>query len=145
MNYTIYDLSTGKIEAPVSFGDEETAQLNLSDKNYISGLYSADEYYISNNKAVSKGPNPSSITQQWQFNYDTKSWILIKDYSSDIIRTQRNTLLSEIDKINPIWYAELTTQQQTELAHYRQLLLDVPQQAGFPITVSWPAKPTWLA
>jgi hypothetical protein len=59
-------------------------------------------------------------------------------------RQYRDTLLSQIDKINPIWYASLTAQQQQELATYRQALLDMPQQTGFPESVEWPAKPTWL-
>jgi hypothetical protein len=46
--------------------------------------------------------------------------------------------------VNPIWYASLTTEQQTQLADYRQALLDVPAQSGFPENVSWPNKPGWL-
>jgi hypothetical protein len=38
----------------------------------------------------------------------------------------------------------LTTEQQQQLQTYRQALLDVPQQAGFPDTIEWPEKPEWL-
>ena len=37
--------------------------------------------------------------------------------------------------------AALDADTQTEWAAYRQALLDVPQQAGFPNTVTWPVAP----
>jgi hypothetical protein len=62
----------------------------------------------------------------------------------DQTRLVRNQLLVAIDRINPAWYASLTTDQQKELQQYRQDLLDVPQQQTFPHSVTWPAKPGWL-
>lgn len=61
-------------------------------------------------------------------------------------RGQRDTLLQELDSIvgNPLRWASFSTDQQTELANYRQSLLDVPQQTGFPDTVDFPVKPTIL-
>lgn len=35
----------------------------------------------------------------------------------------------------------LTAQQYAELLAYRQALRDVPQQAGFPESIQWPATP----
>jgi hypothetical protein len=60
------------------------------------------------------------------------------------VRGQRDALLQELDSIvgNPLRWASFSTDQQTELANYRQALLDVPQQAGFPNTINWPTKPT---
>ncbi len=60
------------------------------------------------------------------------------------LRKFRNDSLSAVDRINPVWYAALTTEQQTELTAYRQALLNVPQQSSFPTDIVWPAKPTWL-
>lgn len=60
-------------------------------------------------------------------------------------RQLRNTILQNtVDRVNPVRYATLTTEQQAELAAYRQALLDVPAQAGFPNNISWPTKPVWL-
>jgi len=58
-------------------------------------------------------------------------------------RAQRNALLSEVDSIvgNPLRWASFTTEQQTAWANYRQALLDVPQQPGFPNTINWSNKP----
>jgi hypothetical protein len=35
----------------------------------------------------------------------------------------------------------MTQEQKDSLIEYRQLLLDVPQQVGFPYNVIWPTKP----
>jgi len=60
-------------------------------------------------------------------------------------RNLRNQLLRDhVDTVNPIRYAALTAEQQAELAAYRQALLDLPQQAGWPKAVAWPTKPTWI-
>ena len=58
-------------------------------------------------------------------------------------RGQRNDLLQQLDSIvgNPLRWASFSTDQQTELSNYRQALLDVPQQAGFPNTINWATKP----
>lgn len=59
-------------------------------------------------------------------------------------RGQRDNLLFEVDSIvgNPLRWASFSQAQQSTWANYRQALLDVPQQAGFPNTINWPTKPT---
>jgi|DEB0MinimDraft_12_1074336.scaffolds.fasta_scaffold07862_4 hypothetical protein len=53
----------------------------------------------------------------------------------DVVRNQRNTLLSESDayalsdRITDAWIV------------YRQALRDVPAQTGFPNDINWPTKP----
>lgn len=58
-------------------------------------------------------------------------------------RWERDTLLSELDKVvtNPLRWNTLTKEQQEELSVYRQVLLDVPQQEGFPYDIEWPTSP----
>ena len=59
-------------------------------------------------------------------------------------RIMRDHLLqSEVDSIvsNPLRWADVTTEKQNEWAQYRTDLLNVPQQSGFPNTISWPTKP----
>jgi len=50
------------------------------------------------------------------------------------VRTDRDARLAQLDAIvtNPLRWAAFTPEAQTALAAYRQALLDVPQQAGFP-------------
>ena len=58
------------------------------------------------------------------------------------VREERNVLLLEVDAYvsNPLRWAALTEPTQTLLATYRQELLDVPQQAGFPDNIIWPTQ-----
>ena len=144
MNYTTYDPATGEITGVLSTSDPVLAELNLLDKSYIEGNYDGNYYYISNNSPVSKPEDPSSETTKYLFDYTTKSWIVEPTLTTFVSRNLRNQLLYDVDKINPIWYSTLTEQQKNDLVAYRQALLDVPQQQGFPITIMWPTKPEWL-
>ena len=59
-------------------------------------------------------------------------------------RAQRDQkLVQEVDPIvtNPLRWAELTEAKQSEWTQYRTDLLNLPAQAGFPNTVTWPTKP----
>jgi hypothetical protein len=61
------------------------------------------------------------------------------------LRGQRDQRLAEeVDPIvtNPLRWAELTDAKQAEWTQYRTNLLNLPDQAGFPNTVTWPTKPT---
>ncbi len=63
---------------------------------------------------------------------------------ADAERHARNKRLRrEVDPIasNALRWAALTADAQAALGVYRQELLDVPQQAGFPKTHTWPIKP----
>ena len=59
------------------------------------------------------------------------------------VRSQRDQLLLEVDAFvgNPLRWAALSSDKQAEWATYRTALLDVPQQAGFPDTITWPTAP----
>ena len=59
-------------------------------------------------------------------------------------REERNFYLEEMDAIisNPLRWAAMSTEQQNAWTTYRQDLLDVPQQSGFPETITWPTKPS---
>ena len=61
------------------------------------------------------------------------------------LRAQRDQkLVNEVDPIvtNPLRWAELTDAKQAEWTQYRTDLLNLPAQASFPNTVTWPTKPT---
>jgi hypothetical protein len=61
------------------------------------------------------------------------------------LRGQRDQKLAEeVDPLvtNPLRWAELTDAKQAEWTQYRTDLLNLPDQAGFPNTVTWPTKPT---
>ena len=60
------------------------------------------------------------------------------------VRAERdNRLVTEVDPIvsNALRWADLTAAKQAEWTQYRTDLLNVPDQAGFPIDIIWPTKP----
>ncbi len=60
------------------------------------------------------------------------------------IRSDRDyKLLTEVDPLvsNPLRWSELTSDKKTEWSQYRTDLLNLPQQSGFPNTITWPVKP----
>jgi hypothetical protein len=60
------------------------------------------------------------------------------------VRADRDARLLEVDAIagNALRWAALDADRQAAWATYRQALLDVPQQDGFPNDIAWPTKPT---
>jgi len=59
-------------------------------------------------------------------------------------RSKRDGLLrTVVDPIvgNALRWAALTSEQRTAWATYRTALLDVPAQAGFPNSITWPTAP----
>lgn len=60
------------------------------------------------------------------------------------VRGQRDYLLqTEVDPIvsNPLRWGSLSDEQQLAFTVYRQNLLDITEQEGFPHNVVWPTKP----
>ena len=60
------------------------------------------------------------------------------------LRAERDQkLVEEVDPTvsNPLRWVELTDAKQAEWTQYRTDLLNLPDQAGFPNTVTWPTKP----
>jgi hypothetical protein len=74
----------------------------------------------------------------WDYDYDIHLKVETEEN-----RKHRDGLLAELDTLvgNPLRFASYTDQQKVDLANYRQALLDLPQQAGFPLDVVWPIKP----
>lgn len=45
--------------------------------------------------------------------------------------------------MNPLRWADLTAEQQGEIAAYRRALLDITDQPGFPTNIAWPEVPAF--
>jgi len=68
----------------------------------------------------------------------------LDEAAAQAVRAERDMKLStEVDPIagNALRWAALDADTQAAWAAYRQALLDVPVQAGFPHNVTWPTKP----
>ena len=144
MKYTFYNPTTGQITSTVTFGDQETADLNLAGNSYVEGLWTELEYYIEAGQAVAKSANPSTDDIIYYFDYAIKNWSILEDKTEYNARNKRNNLLSAVDRVNAVWYSTLSADEQQAVVTYRQQLLAVPQQSGFPTVIDWPAKPIWL-
>ena len=144
MKYTTYNADTGQILGTIAASSEDLLQVNATGAACIEGDYSGRTHYIINGQAQLLPVCPNNPHVWYQFDYDTAAWQADPMRSSQISRQERDTRLSTVDRVNAVWYASLAAEQHSELAQYRQALLAVPQQAGFPVDVVWPAKPTWL-
>jgi hypothetical protein len=142
--YTKYSSATGKIIGHVVSDNQDLLILNTQGHSYVEGHFDQDQYYVVNGQPQIKPIKPNFADLIYEFDYTTQAWVIDLEQTQKHCRMLRNTWLSVVDRINPVWYASLTAQQQQELATYRQALLDIPQQAGFPESVEWPAKPEWL-
>lgn len=108
--------------------------------DYVQQMYegSAPESWT----AVPKRPD-----QFYDYDADTNAWVLNADRQNEVlsedVRAERDYRLRYMDKqlANPIRWNSLTDDKKAEWTTYRQELLDVPQQSGFPLSVTWPTKP----
>ena len=80
--------------------------------------------------------------------YEGGAWVAPSDavydeWKATEVRADRDGRLTEVDAIagNGLRWAALGAATQAEWATYRQALLDVPQQSGFPHDITWPTKP----
>ena len=127
MVWLVYHNTTGKILMGSS--DEQGAISNCPE-DYIVTEFPNDEMSVLDSKKVQDG-------------------ILVDDYElmvelgSEDVRFERNQLLKEMDELvsNPLRWASLSSEKQAEWSQYREDLLNVPQQSGFPLNVTWPVKP----
>jgi hypothetical protein len=67
--------------------------------------------------------------QAWAAGADTRA--------ASQVREQRDARLAETD-----WMASSDLTMSSEWVSYRSSLRDVPSQAGFPNTITWPTKPS---
>jgi hypothetical protein len=141
MIISVFDPVTGQITQSVHVTSQQQADTLY--QHWLPGSWPNDQYWVVDSKPVLLPTKPISDFPV-RFNYQVKQWETNPLIAIRMSRSCRNDLLTQIDQVNPVRYATLTTQQQAELQDYRQDLLDVPQQTGFPNAIEWPAKPTWL-
>lgn len=81
--------------------------------------------------------NGGNWTMSWTISDKTAEETL--QYDDDLaakMRADRNTRLAETD-----WWAVADLTMTSEQTEYRNLLRQVPQQIGFPLSVTWPVRP----
>lgn len=62
---------------------------------------------------------------------------------AELARNYRGHLLQQLDTVvtNPLRWAGYSDELKTAVAKYRQDLLDITDQEGFPATIVWPESP----
>ena len=99
---------------------------------------------IGSNIDVKKLHNKILNEKKFQ-DYTPPSETQINEQKAMIIRIERNRLLRDVvDPIvcNPFRWNDLTDKKKKEWEDYRKLLLDIPQQKGFPKAISYPKQPS---
>jgi len=121
---------------------EETLLLNINDgESYVEGYYPDDLHYV---KEGSIRSFPEKPEYPVNFNKDTEEWVWDETVSWGQLRDNRNNLLSEVVDLvvsNPLRWASMTTEKQTEYTAYRQSLLDLPENTTDPRNPVWPTPP----
>jgi hypothetical protein len=141
---TTYNPATGQLLQNIVADNQDLLDANVLGQSWLPGLWDTNQYYVQDQQVVAMPPCPDLSNPGCHFDFISKTWCNNLEQQARHVRQQRNMLLTLIDRVNPVWYASLTADQQQELQAYRQALLAVPQQAGFPESVEWPRKPTWL-
>jgi hypothetical protein len=144
MKYTIYNPTTGKILSNIDSTQPPEMSWMLKDMAWIDGEYDNDKYYIDAGNPVEIPVNPSSPNIPCYFDYDTKTWKIDLPALDIKIREYRDVLFMPLDRISPMRYETLSEEQRQELRDYRQALIDITKQNGYPLDVVYPVKPTWL-
>ena len=103
-------------------------------------LDNEDQFNVEN---LTLAPNNSGEIG-WTWNTD--QWINPNVITTEMIainkRNIRNVELKRhVDTLNPIRWNAMTQEQQQAWIDYRQALLDVPEQSGWPTVITWPVKP----
>lgn len=118
---------------------DETFELQAGEGELILEAEYTGNQYVEDGALVAMPPQPSL---DHVFNYSTKAWELDVALVTSNAYAIRNQLLREgPDRISPIWWASMTPTEQQAWLDYRQALLDVSNQPGFPTSITWPTKP----
>lgn len=134
-------INTSTPESIVLDDDVFSIEILEKDLNLLKDTKGVIYYNDGNIETLSK-PNRfyefNPVTKQFEKNTQFEISVL-----SDEIRDLRLYYLQELDAIvqNPLRYAGFTDEYKAKLAEYRQLLLDIPQQQGFPLDVIFPTPP----
>lgn len=139
MTWSIYDPTTGIITSRVHNANQ------LLDRPHVAGNYQPGRWYVMRGQVRPLPDHPLGADHiVWQWDLATESWLVDLPRTEQSARAQRQSLFAFVDKVSPMWWAAMTPEQQTETTAYRQAILDITQQEGWPVMIDWPLKPAWL-
>ena len=137
MNFTIYNTATGQI-IQSGICSDISIQAIPHGCSLLEIQSDSLNQYVDNGQLINIPVRPSN---QHEFNYLTKSWVINIELLKEVVIAQRSNLLLKSDWTQ-LPNSPLTQQQQGQWATYRQALRDITTQSGYPTNVIWPTKPT---
>ena len=88
-------------------------------------------------KATPEGNVPFTPEEEAEWDVQQAEYLAgADDRAAAKVREERDAKLSATD-----WTASTDVTMTAEMTTYRQALRDVPAQAGFPNTITWPEAP----
>jgi len=126
----------------------------LVDENGSILFQTNDPNFLANNPTLVAERNATVVTDERYL--DTATYVyrdgafvedadLVLQQQAAMVRAERDDILTNrVDPLvsNPLRWASMTTEQQNSWSQYRTDLLNVPQQSGFPNSVTWPTQPS---
>lgn len=100
--------------------------------------------FIPHNNLILAPNHDGEIGWVWNGNdwTDPNAVVFTDQEKAAIVRRQRQTVFQRtVDKINPLMWQSFTQEQKNAWSQYRQALLDITNQEGFPDNVVWPQVP----
>lgn len=139
MTWSIYDPKTGIITSRVNNANQ------LIGRPHVPGSYQPGRYFVDRDEVFALPQPPDSADHiQWQWDLETRSWSVDVSRTDLAARIKRQGLFAFVDRVSPMWWAAMSVEQQQEAIDYRQAILDITKQEGYPVMIDWPLKPAWL-
>jgi hypothetical protein len=136
MNFTIYNIKTGKIFCS-GYSSDINAQTIPEGHSLIVAKSNPSINYVKNNLILTF---PKKPYENSYFDYIEEKWVLDYLNQNALIKSKKDYLLYRSDWTQ-IPNNSLTVEQQQAWAIYRQELRDVTSQSGYPFNVIWPTPP----
>lgn len=108
-------------------------------------LQSAEEFSTVNSNEILTPDSSGEIGWEWNGNewQSNQNNSLTDEQLANSLRQKRDRHLKVIvDSINYMRWSSMSQEEQTAWSAYRQALLDIPQQPGFPHDITWPQPPS---
>lgn len=136
--FIVYD-NTGRIIRSGNCAEVDFEHQAGDAEKIMEGSANPSSQFIEKGQVVDMPDRPDD---NHVFDYVSKTWLPDLALAATRAITKRSKLLADgPDRVNPMWWASMSTTEQSDVTAYRQALLDVPQQPGYPLQIDWPPLP----
>lgn len=130
---------SGKLVMSGSCGESEIDLQSFDGATLEIGTADITKQYFGKNGLTNYPEKPSGY---YLFDFKNEAWVLDDIKAVASVLQQRNELLKNgPDRVNPMWWAAMSAAEQADVTAYRQALLDITNQPGYPHSVTWPPIP----